>query len=338
VAVRVLVTGGTGFVGGAVVRELLARGHAVRALVRASSDAGDLAAAGVEVVRGELLDAAGLRRALAGCEGVIHCAGKVSYRPGAAAELRAVNVEAVEAVLGAALEVGVGRAVLTSSTSALGASRTPVVLDPDAPGNAESLDIPYFTTKALGERAGLALAGRGLSLAVVRPSFCLGPGDVHGSSAALVVSLARRRLPGYVEGGTSFCDVREVARAHAEALERGRAGAVYTLGGHNVTTTELVTRVCRLAGVAPPRRLPYSAALAIASAEEITAGLQRRAPHLTRDLVRASALYTWTSAERAQAELGWRLPPLEDMVRDTFRWAIARGKLPPQTDALRALG
>jgi dihydroflavonol-4-reductase len=172
---------------------------------------------------------------------------------------------------------------------------------------------------------------------VVRPSFVLGPGDVHGSSAAILLTLARRRIPGYVEGGASFCDVRDVARAHVEALERGQPGAVYTLAGHNLTTTELVTRVCGHAGVPPPRRMPYSAALAIASAEEITAGLQKRPPHVTRDLVRASALYTWTTFDRARAELGYAPRPLDEMVRDTLRWALARGKLAPETDALRAL-
>ena len=332
-----LVTGGAGFIGGAVSRELLARGHAVRAFVRATSDAEALAAAGAEVVRGDLFDGSELRRALSGCEGLVHCAGKVSYHPGAAGELRAVNVDAVETVLGAALEVGVARAVLTSATAVMGASRTPAVLDAEAPADAGSVDVPYFTTKALGERVGLAAAARGLPLVVLRPAFVLGPGDVHGSSAALVVTLARRRIPGFVEGGASFCDVRDVARAHAEALLRGRAGAVYTLAGHNLTTTELVTRVCGLAGVAPPRRMPYSAALALASAEEITAGLQKRTPHLTRDLVKVSALYTWTSAERARAELGYEVRPFEETVRDTLRWALARGKLAPDTEALRAL-
>jgi len=206
------------------------------------------------------------------------------------------------------------------------------------PADPESLGIPYFSTKALGERVGLAVAARGLPVVVLRPAFVLGPGDVHGSSAALVVNLARRRIPGFVEGGASFCDVRDVARAHAEALLRGASGAPYTLAGHNLTTTELVTRVCGLAGVAPPRRMPFSAALAIASAEEITAGLQKRPPHLTRDLVKASALYTWTTSERARAELGYEVRPLEAMVRDTLRWALGRGKLTPDTEALRALG
>ena len=338
VAVRVLVTGGTGFIGGAVVRELSSRGHAVRVLARPSSAVGPAQAAGAEVIRGELADLGCVRAALAGCEAVVHCAGRVALRPGLDEELRAANADAVEWVLGEAHRAGIQRAVLTSSTAVLGGSRSPAVLDERSTGNGDSIGIPYFTSKLEGERRALALAARGLPLVVLRPSYVLGPGDVHGSSAATLVALARRRIPGYVEGGASFCDVRDVARGHAEALERGKVGEIYTLGGHNLTTTELITRVCTLSGAPVPRKMPYSAAMAIAAAEEITAGLQKRRPSLTRDLVKASALYTFASSDKARAELGYAIRPFDEMVIDTLRWAIDAGELSPDNEALRMLG
>ncbi len=334
---RVLVTGGTGFIGGAVVRELVRRGHAVRVLARPSSVTEAAQAAGAEVLRGELSDGATVRAALAGCEALVHCVGRVGLRPGLEQDLRAANVDAVEWVLGEAHRAGIPRAVFTSSIAVLGGSRSPAVLDERTAGNAESLGIPYFVSKLEGERRALALAARGLPLVVLRPSYVIGPGDVHGSSAATIVALARRRIPGYVEGGVSVCDVRDVARGHAEALERGRPGEIYTLGGHNLTTSEMITRVCALAGVPVPRKMPYSAAMAIAAAEEITAGLQKRRPSITRDLIKAAALYTFASSDKARGELGYSIRPFDEMVIDTLRWAMERGELTADTDALRSL-
>lgn len=330
-------TGGTGFIGGAVVRELAGRGHAVRALCRPSSDAEGVSRAGAEVVRGELTDAAGVRAALAGCDAVVHVAGKTTLAPGVEPELRVANVETVEVVLGEALAAGISRAVLTSSTAVLGGSRSPAVLDEKSASNAESLGIPYFTTKLEGERRALALAARGLPLVVLRPAFALGPGGGGHSSAGMVVAVVRKRFPGYVEGGASFCDVRDVARAHAEALERGRPGEIYTLGGHNLTTSEVIERVCALSGAPLPRKMPFSAAMALAAAEEITAGLQKRRASITRDLVRSSALYTFASSDKARAELGYAIRPFDETLADTLRWAVQAGRLGADTEQLRAL-
>jgi dihydroflavonol-4-reductase len=227
--------------------------------------------------------------------------------------------------------------VLTSSTSAAGGARTPSVSDETTPGNAEAVGIGYFVSKLRGERAGLALAARGLPLVVVRPAFVLGPGDTHGSSAAVVTAIAMRRLPGYVEGGSSFCDVRDVARGHADALERGRTGEIYVLGGHNLPVSEMTARVAALAGVPPPRRIPYPVALAAAALQEAVAKVRGGRPATTRDLVRSARLFTFVSSAKAERELGYAIRPFDEMVRDTLRYAVATGRLKPGSAELRAL-
>ncbi len=334
-AVRVLVTGATGFLGAAVCKELLARGHAVRALVRPASGLAGLDGVAVEVARGDALDAASVRAALAGCDAVVHAAGTVKF--GAAPGVYAVNDRGPEIVLGAALEARVARAVLTSSASVMGGTREPLVADETTAGNAEALGLSYFVSKLRGERAGLALATRGLPLVVVRPSFVLGPGDTHGSSAAIVTAIARRRLPGWIEGGASFCDVRDVARGHADALERGRAGEVYVLGGHNMRISEFVARVAAAAGVAPPPRIPYAVALAAAALQEAVAKVRGGRPATSRELARAARLYTWASSAKAERELGYAIRPFDEILRDTLRFAIAIGRLTPESPELRAL-
>jgi dihydroflavonol-4-reductase len=324
--VKVLVTGATGLLGDAIVRELLARGHEVRALVRPGTDPARLGPA-VEVARGDVLDAASVRAALAGRDALVHAAG--SARIGLDRAAYEVNTRGTEIVLAAAAAAGVRRAVHTSSTSVMGATRRPAVLDEATAGNAEALGIGYFLSKVR--------AGRGLPLVVVRPSFVLGPGDTRGSSASIVPAFVRRRIPAYVEGGASFCDVRDVAQGHVAALERGRVGEAYVLAGHNLRVGELAARVCALAGVRPPPRVPYLAALAFAALQEGWSRVSGRPPATRRELVRAAALYTFASSEKARAELAYAIRPLDETIRDTLRFALEVGQLRAETAALREI-
>ncbi|WP_242346118.1 NAD-dependent epimerase/dehydratase family protein [Anaeromyxobacter terrae] len=344
---RVLLTGATGFLGGAVARELLAGGHAVRALARERSDTSALEglaappeggrATALEIARGDALDPEAVRRALGGCDAVVHTAGLAGFRASSEA-LLAANARSVEVVLGAAKEAGVARAVLTSSTAVIGGTREAQTADETTAGNAEALGIPYFVSKLHGERAALALADRGFPVVIVRPAYVLGPGDVHGSSAATVVALVRRRIPAYVEGGASFCDVRDVARGHVEALLRGRPGDTYVLGGHNLRVSEMIARVAALSGVKAPPRIPLAAALGAAALQELVARLGGGRSAMTRELVRAAALYTFVSSAKAERELGYSIRPFDEMVKDTLRWAMAHGRLRAETPELRAIG
>jgi dihydroflavonol-4-reductase len=335
--VRVLVTGATGFVGSWVARELLARGHAVRALVRSTSSLANLEGLALERAGGDVTDRASVERALAGCDAVVHTAGVAHFRPGDEARLYAVNHGSVGVVLGAALDARVKRAVLTSSVAVMGGALEPEEMDEARDSNAEALGIDYFTSKLRGEREAVRLAREGLPVSVVRPAVLLGPGDIYGSSATTFLALARRQLPVVVRGGASFCDVRDVARGHAEALERGRPGEVYILGGHNLGTLEIVARVARMTGVPPPREVPYPIALGAAALAELADRLRGRPVKLSRQLVRASRLYTFVSSEKARRELGYAARPFEESLADTLRWFIAAGRLRATTPQLRAL-
>jgi dihydroflavonol-4-reductase len=333
---NVLVTGATGLVGGAVVAELLARGHRVRALVRPSSDLSNLDAVRVELVRGDVLDRPSVEQALEGCQAVVHCAGLATLTADRKT-LFQVNAGGVEVVLGAALAAGVERAVLTSSTAVLGGSRVPRVMDEETTSSAETIGLHYFTSKKRGEETALDLAARGLPLVVVRPSFVLGPGDIYRSSASMVAALAKRRMPIFVQGGASYCDVRDVARGHVEALERGPVGEIYILGGHNLTMDEMVGRVCRMAGVPAPRRVPYAAASLAIQGMRLLAAFGGRAPAIHPDLLRAGALYTFVTSAKAQRELGYTIRPFEETARDTLRWFVQSGTLRATTPELKAM-
>jgi dihydroflavonol-4-reductase len=333
---RVLVTGATGYVGSWVARELAARGHAVRALARAQSNLANLSGTDVEIVRGDVLDPASVAEAMRGCEGLVHAAGVVHFQGGDDRQLE-VNVRGVEVVLGAALAAGVRRAVLTSSTSAMGGLREPAEADEASPLDGAATGIDYFTSKLRGEEAAMRLFDRGLPVVVVRPSVVLGPGDLYRSSGSTVLALARGRIPFYVEGGSSFCDARDVARGHAEALERGRPGEPYVLGGTNLTTTDFVRRVGQASGRAPPRRIPYGLALASAALGEWWDRRRGRVPKLSVQLVRAARLYTFVRSDKAVRELGYAIRPFEETLRDTLAWFLAQGRLEATTPELRAI-
>lgn len=333
---NVLVTGATGLVGAAVASELLGRGHRVRALVRPTSDLAGLDLTRVEVAQGDVLDRPSVEAALAGCDAVMHVAG-VADLGGEKKQLYAVNAGGVEVVLGAALAAGVKRAVLTSSTAVLGGAARPRVMDEETTSSAETLGFDYFLSKKMGEEIALDLTARGLPLVVVRPSVVLGPGDLHNSSPSVVMALAKQRLPLYVQGGGSFCDVRDVARGHVDALERGRVGEAYILGGHNLTMDAMVGRTCRMAGVKPPLRVPYRLASAALRVKGLLSGFGGAAPAIHPDLLRASALYTFVTSAKAQRELGYTIRPFDESVRDTLRWYLAKGKLRATTPELEGL-
>jgi dihydroflavonol-4-reductase len=281
--VKVFVTGASGFVGAHVARELRDAGNEVRS------------------ARAELLDPEVLAKAFSGCDAVAHVAALYSY----AAEPRRierVNVEGTRNVIAACRQAGVGRLVFTSTAGTCGPVPGREATEADAPP-AWELAVPYKRTKLAAERLVLAAAGEGLDAVVVNPTTPVGEGDRKPTpTGRMIADVARRRIRGYVATtGLNVVDVRDVARGHALALERGRAGERYLLGGVNLALAELFAAIADLAHRPRPRlRVPY--ALAVAAAHARLAN---------RDEVRLARLPMHFSSQKAENLLGYRPGPAE---------------------------
>ncbi|MBX7105556.1 MAG: NAD-dependent epimerase/dehydratase family protein, partial [Gemmataceae bacterium] len=275
---RVAVTGASGFVGGHLVGELARHGHRVVAVVRGTSDVSRLTAA--EVRRAELNDVESLTRALTGCDAVIHLAGAVDFA-GDWPRFEAINVVGTANTVAAARAAGVGRFVHGSSIVAVGASARPVLLDESTKWNLRGMAVPYVTTKRRAEE--VALEAAGIDVVVANLASVIGPDDFAGSEFGV---MCRRfwqgRLPIHFGGGLNYVDVRDAATGLRLAMDRGRPGCRYILGGANRSTGAFFGELARVAGRPIPRfRLPGAAAHVVAWAEATFGSGRRKRAYLS---------------------------------------------------------
>jgi nucleoside-diphosphate-sugar epimerase len=319
------VTGGTGFLGGHVVEQLAADGWDVVALHRPSSDVSDLRRLGVRLVEGDVTDRASLERALPpGVGAVFHVAADVSFWSARDARQRRINVEGTRNVLDVARARGVGRFVHTSSIAVYGFQ--PGVYDESAPKLGRGSRIGYFATKAEAEDLVLKAAAEGLDAVVLNPSNIVGPRD-RANWARLFRQVKERRLPGIGRGIASFCHVAEVARAHLAAIDRGRAGANYLLGGADARYDEVAALVAELVGARPPRSLPGPVVRLAGRLSGWASRFTGREPDLTPELAALVTGRQTCRSDRAVAELGYRPVALRAMFEDSHRWLEAEGLL-----------
>lgn len=348
-ASRILVTGATGFLGANVVGALLQRGHEVVALVRDPSSrlARKLGSQpGVTLATGDVLDAASVEAAAAGCSAVLHCAGKVSRASEHASMMTQVNVEGVATVLAACERAGVRRAVLASTSGTIGVSTDPdAVADETTPTPLELINKwPYYRSKYYGERialdfvesrvkarvkSGAAASDDPFEVVIVNPALLLGPGDMHGSSTEDVRRALELRMPLVPAGGYAFVDARDAAEGMALALDKGRAGQRYLLVSCNCPIRTFYSRVARVAGMdATVFSLPDHALV-----KQATRWLVKRAHEvLGKDDALPDAVsiemaqhYWYVDSTLAENELGWR--PRDPMITlaDTVADLRARG-------------
>jgi dihydroflavonol-4-reductase len=322
-----LVTGGTGFVGGHVVRALLAAGRPVRCLVRSGSNPRSLAGLGVEIARGDLREPGSLPPAVAGVDTIFHCAADYRLGSGRPHDLYATNVAGTDHLLGAAAIARPRRVVYTSSVAALGSRDDVTPADETTPVVPERIVGAYKRSKYEAERVARGWAERGLPVVIVNPSTPVGEGDWKPTpTGRIVVDFLNGRMPAYVDTGLNLVDVRDVAVGHLLAAERGRPGERYILGHRNVTLLEMLEMLARCSGRRPPRlRLPHVVPLVAAVLDTGLSRLLGRTPRISVEAVRMSMHPMYFDASKAVRELGFPQSPVEDALARAVRFFRERG-------------
>jgi nucleoside-diphosphate-sugar epimerase len=319
-------TGGSGFLGQHLIRQLRAAGHAVRALARSPASRARVEAAGAKPVDGDLDAAERLDDALTGVDAVFHAAADTSTWSRHNARQVAVNVDGSRALAEAALRAGVRHFLLTSSVSSFSHLVTGVLSEQRARRGLESW-INYERSKAAGEDAVRAVAARGMGLTVLYPAHIFGPGDTH-NWARLVVLIQRGKLPGAPPGAGSFADVREVARAHVEAYARDRRGESYLLGGEHARMLDLVQRIGRRLGrPTPARAMPAWLLRPYAWLAATWAGISGTTPEITPEAAAFTCMDLVVDSTKAMRELDYRQTPLDTLLDDTIAWMREQGAL-----------
>jgi len=329
---RTLVTGGSGFVGSAIVRELVGRGEEVRVTIRQRSNTRNIDDLGVERTYVDIRDAEAVRRVLKGCQRLYHTAALYKIWIKDESELHQVNVEGTRIVLSEALRTGVEKVVFTSSIAALGISKDGKPSDEKAAFNLWHTKFPYEISKYEGEKVAWEFFKRGLPLVVVRPSLVLGERDIYPTpSGKMVLDILNKRYLFYLDGGINAVDIHDVAVGHILAMEKGEIGESYNLGNNcnNISLKELFSLIGEIGGVSPPRfRTSYAGALAFSYICLFIANhITHRPPLLTPGALQVLHLFKKMDSSKAIKELGMPQTPLRETIRRTVKWYKENGYL-----------
>ena len=326
---KVLVTGASGFVGSAVARALVTRGDDVRVLVRATSDRRNLHGLEAEPAEGDVRDEAAVRAALAGCDRLFHVAADYRLWARDPEEIVRNNRDGAAAVMRAALSAGVGRVVYTSSVATLRTRRDAPADETGPLGEDEAIGA-YKRSKVVAERVvERMVAQEGLPAVIVSPSTPIGPRDVKPTpTGRIIVEAATGKIPAFVDTGLNLAHVDDVAAGHLLAMDRGRIGERYILGGQDVTLRDMLAAIARLTGRKPPTvALPRGPLLPLAWGAEAVAQMTGREPFLTRDALKMSRNLMFFTSAKAERELGYCARPYEQALIDALAWFRQAGYL-----------
>jgi dihydroflavonol-4-reductase len=319
---KALVTGATGFVGGAVVRALVNRGIDVRVLARAGADLQNIQSLTVERVEGDLRDQASLRNALHGCRQLYHVAAHYALWAKDPAIFYDVNVTGTKNLLEAAREVDTERIVYCSTIGAIGLPPGGGLGTEETPVSLEQMAGHYKRSKYLAEQEVLKLAKAGLPVIIVNPSAPVGIGDVKPTpTGQVIVDFMKGRMPAYIETGMNIVDVDDVATGHLLAMEKGRIGERYILGSANLMLREVLEILSRLTGVkAPTIKLPRVAILPLAYLNQWLANFTGHPPRIPLEGVKMAKYKMHYDCSKAIRELGFPKTPPEVALEKAVKW------------------
>ena len=321
-------TGATGFVGSHVARALAEHGADVRLLVRPNSNTKNIADLKADLVIGDLRDPVSLEKGIAGCDVIFHVAADYRLWVRDPDEMYRANVEGTQSILEAARKNGVRRIVYTSSVATMGFTSNGQPADENSPVSLDKMIGHYKRSKFMAEKIALEAGRSAMDVVVVNPTTPVGERDIKPTpTGRIVVDFLKKKFPAYVDTGLNLVDVRECARGHLAALEKGRSGERYILGGENLTLKQILDKLAAITGLPSPKvRVPYVVALATGVVDEMVTGhIFGREPRATIDAVRMGRKKMFVSSGKAERELGWRVVEVDDALHRAVEWFQANG-------------
>jgi dihydroflavonol-4-reductase len=327
---RLFLTGATGFVGSHVARLAAAQGAELRLLARKTSNTKYLPASS-DVVIGDLREPTTFASALAGCDALLHIAADYRLWVPDPVEMYKANVDGTRELLRLAREAGVPRVVYTSSVATMGFKTDGTIVDEETPVSEADMIGHYKRSKWQAEQVALGAARVGQQVVVLNPTTPIGAMDTKPTpTGRIVVDFLKRKFPAYVDTGLNLVDVEEIARAHLVALERGRVGERYILGGENLTLKQILDRLAAITGLpSPTTKVPHSVAMAFAFFDEtITGKLRGKEPRATVEAVRMGKKKMFASSAKAERELGLRVQNVDMALQAAVGWFVSHGYAP----------
>jgi len=321
-------TGATGFVGSHVARTLAEKGADLRLLVRTNSNKKNLDDLKADLVTGDLRDSGSLEKGIAGCDVVFHVAADYRLWVRDPDEMYRANVEGTRAILEAARKANIRRVVYTSSVATMGFTSNGQPADEQSPVSLANMIGPYKRSKFMAEQVAIAAARAGQDVVIVNPTTPVGERDIKPTpTGRIVIDFLKKKFPAYVDTGLNLVDVRECALGHVAALEKGRSGERYVLGGENLTLKQILDKLAVITGLPSPKvRVPYVLALATGVVDELVTGrILGREPRASIDAVRMGRKKMFASSAKAEHELGWNVMPVDDALLRAVDWFRQNG-------------
>jgi dihydroflavonol-4-reductase len=321
-------TGATGFVGSHVARTLAEKGADLRLLVRTNSNKKNLDDLKADLVTGDLRDSGSLEKGIAGCDVVFHVAADYRLWVRDPDEMYRANVEGTRAILEAARKANIRRVVYTSSVATMGFTSNGQPADEKSPVSLANMIGPYKRSKFMAEQVAIEAARAGQDVVIVNPTTPVGERDIKPTpTGRIVIDFLKKKFPAYVDTGLNLVDVRECALGHVAALEKGRSGERYILGGENLTLKQILDKLAVITGLPSPKvRVPYVLALATGVVDELVTGrILGREPRASIDAVRMGRKKMFASSAKAEHELGWNVMPVDDALLRAVDWFRQNG-------------
>jgi dihydroflavonol-4-reductase len=322
-----IVTGANGFIGNVLIKELLKRGHRVKAFIRNTSDLQSLKDLNIELCTGDISEINSLRKAFKDADYVYHLAGMISLMPGDKNLIHKINYLCTKNVVQACRECNVKRLVYTSSIHALEDTPNGVIINEDIPYCSGINKSNYDFSKSLASKEVLNAVREGLDAVIVNPTGVIGPYDFPVSAITKTfIDFAKRKLKLAIEGAYDFVDVRDVAEGHILACEKGKKGENYILSGERVSVSEMMVILESITGIKAPRYyLPVGFGKFIGSLMPIYYKITGVKPYFTKYSVEVLCSNSYISHEKATNQLGYNPRPVKDSIRDSLSWLKQMG-------------